>query len=474
LLFEKVKKENDPYEEIAKRLTLDDKKNIEKLKLKGVVLSAEYYRYYPYNSLASQIIGFVGYNENTLTGRYGLERYYNDVLSRTDSGLYVNFFAEIFTDLGKTLFSSEREREGNLVLTIEPNVQLFAEEQLREMHKKWNSDTAGMIIMDPQTGKIVAMAGAPTFNPNDLKNSEVSTFSNPLVENVYEMGSIIKPLTVAAGLDSGAITPSTFYNDTGEVLVDGFRIRNYDLKARGTVNVQEILSQSLNVGTVFVARKIGGDNFKKYMLSYGLGDATGIDLPNEATSLVSNLNSSVEVDYLTTGFGQGMAISPIQTIRALATLGNGGKLVTPYVVDKVEYSAGMSKTIVQNDPVQVLKPETSEEITKMLVTVVDKALKGGKYKMPEYSIAAKTGTAQMAKPGGGYYQDRYLHSFFGYFPAYKPRFVVFIFHTWPKDAQYASDTLTEPFFDTTKFLLSYYEIPPDREPNPDINNSVGQ
>jgi cell division protein FtsI (penicillin-binding protein 3)/stage V sporulation protein D (sporulation-specific penicillin-binding protein) len=279
------------------------------------------------------------------------------------------------------------------------------------------------------------------------------------------MGSIIKPLTVAAGLDSGAITRDTFYYDRGDLFLGGFHVRNYDKKARGNVNVQEILSQSLNVGTVFVAQKMGGSNFKKYMLSYGLGDATGIDLPNEATSLVDNLHSNVEIDYLTTAFGQGIAISPIQTVRALSVLGNGGKLVTPYVVDEIDYKAGLSKTIVQNDPVQVLKPETSQEITRMLVTVVDKALKGGKYKIPEYSVASKTGTAQMVAPNGKYYDDRYLHSMFAYFPAYDPKFIVFMYHTWPKGAKYASDTLTDPIFDTTKFLLNYYEVTPDRAPD---------
>ncbi|MEN9852428.1 MAG: hypothetical protein RI996_371 [Candidatus Parcubacteria bacterium] len=460
----KVAKKNDPYEEVAKRLTMDEKKKVEELKLKGVQLVPEYYRSYPYKTAASQVIGFVGFSGEKLLGRYGLERYYNDVLSRSDEGVHVNFFAEIFSDIGQTLFTNEKEREGDLLLTIEPNVQLFVEDELRAIQNKWNSETVGIIVMEPHTGKIVAMGSTPGFDPNDMKNAEVKNLGNPLVENVYEMGSIIKPLTVAAGIDSGAITQDTHYTDTGDLLINGFHVRNYDHKARGYVSVQEILSQSLNVGTVFVARKIGGDAYRKYMLEYGLGDATGIDLPNEATSLVNNLKDpKVEVDYLTTAFGQGMAISPIQTIRALATLGNGGKLVTPYVVDKIQYKAGFSKRIVQNEPKQVLKEQTSQDITQMLVTVVDKALKGGKYKIPEYSVAAKTGTAQMVAPNGKYYEDRYLHSIFGYFPAYKPRFIVFVYHTNPRGAQYASDTLSEPLFNITKFLLNYYEVAPDRE-----------
>ena len=215
-----------------------------------------------------------------------------------------------------------------MVLTIDPNVQLFVEDQLKVMQEKWHSDSGGMIVMDPNTGKIVAMGAYPSFDPNVVSDGKVANFSNPLVENVYEMGSIIKPLTVAAGLDSGAITRESRYFDRGDLLINGFHVRNYDHRARGDVNVQEILSQSLNVGTVFVAQKIGGKKFKDYMLGYGLGEATGVDLPNEATSLVDNLHSNIEVDYLTTAFGQGMAISPLQTIRALASLGNGGKLVT--------------------------------------------------------------------------------------------------------------------------------------------------
>ena len=466
MFLKKLAKKNDPYEEVAKKLTLDERKKVENLKLRGVQLVPEYYRSYPYKEAGAQVLGFVGFTKDTLTGQSGLEKYYNDVLSRGGDSVYVNFFAEVFEDIGKTLFSNAREREGDLVLTIEPNVQLFVEDQLKIMHDRWNNDIAGIIVMDPNTGKIIAMGATPSFDPNDIKNANTNAFPNPLVQNIHEMGSIIKPLTVAAGLDSGAITRDTYYNDTGDLLINGFHVRNYDKRARGNVNVQEILSQSLNVGTVFVARKMGGDSFKKYMLAYGLEDATGIDLPNEATSQVSNLYSNVEVDYLTTAFGQGMAISPVQTIRALATLGNGGKLVTPYVVDKIDYKAGFSKTIVQNDPVQVLKEQTSQDITQMLVNVVDKALKGGKYKIPQYSVAAKTGTAQMVNPSNGkYYDDRYLHSIFAYFPAYKPEFIIFMYHTNPKGAQYASDTLTEPLFDITKFLISYYELPPDREGN---------
>ena len=171
---------------------------------------------------------------------------------------------------------------------------------------------------------------------------------------------------------------------------------------------------------------------------------------------------NVFVDNATAGFGQGIAITPIQTIRALATLGNGGMLVTPHVVDSIIYENGERKKIIQESSERVISKESSEKISRMLVHVVDHALKDGEYKMNHYSVAAKTGTAQMVKKGGGYYDDRYLHSFFGYFPAYDPKFIIFIFHTYPKGAEYASATLTDPFFKIVKFLISYYKIPPDR------------
>jgi len=180
-------------------------------------------------------------------------------------------------------------------------------------------------------------------------------------------------------------------------------------------------------------QKMGKDEFKKYFLSFGFGEKTGIDLPNEGRNLISNLNTNRDIEFANASFGQGIAMTPISTIRALAILGNGGYIVTPHLVSEIEYKGGINKKIETPLGAQVIKKETSEEITRMLVQVVDKALLGGTVKMPHYSIAAKTGTAQIALPNGkGYYDDRYLHSFFGYFPAYNPKFLIFIYTKNPK------------------------------------------
>ncbi|MBY0310089.1 penicillin-binding protein 2 [Patescibacteria group bacterium] len=453
------------YVELVARLSTEDAAKLKPLKLEGVQLYRNQWRYYPGNTLASRMLGFVGYTERSETelhGKYGLERQYDHVLFRPREVSTVNLFAELFSNLGDAA-SGEVSGPGDIILTVEPTVAHTLDKILKETNDTYKSELTGAIIMDPKTGAIYAMSVVPNFDLNDRGDAGVQDFKNVLVEDVYEFGSTIKALTVAAGLDSRAITRTSTYFDPGCIELNTKPICNYDKKGRGTVDMQEVLSQSLNTGVTHIVTSMGRDKFRDYFLNFKLGSESGIDLPNEAKGLVENLQSPRDVEYATASFGQGIAVSPIAATRALAALGNGGYLVTPHLVSGIKQPDGTTKELRYPEGAQVLRPETSEEISRILTNVVDDALLGGTVALPHHTIAAKTGTAQMSDSATGKYSENdYLHSFFGYFPAYEPRFLVFMYTVKPQGVRFASETLTLPFMDIAKFLINYYSIPPDR------------
>ncbi len=463
--LEKAGKKEKTYQEIDRQVVAREADAIDALKLPGVKLYRNQWRYYPGNSLAARTVGFIGYDTDgeSIRGKYGLERYYDDVLVREEERLSVNFFAEIFSNFGDMVFDTSHDNEGNIITTIEPTVARTLDRVLEATQEHYHSSATGGIIIDPRTGEIIALNVVPSFDLNDRSGVSIEQFQNPLVENVYELGSIIKPLTVAAGLDAGVITPQSTYYDAGSIELSDYTIKNYDGRGRGTVLIQEILSQSLNTGVAHIADLLGKERFRKYFYGLKLGSETGIDLPNEGHGLVKNLESPREVEYATASFGQGIALTPIAAVRALSTLANGGVLVTPHLTRRIEYENGKVHTVGFPEGDRVFSEAATEDLTRMLVRVVDTALKHGDAKKEHYTIAAKTGTAQIADTlTGGYYDDRYLHSFFGYFPAYDPKFLIFLYTIEPKGVQYASETLTDPFMELTEFLINYYSLPPDR------------
>lgn len=458
----KANKPKDTYEEIAKEVESNKMSQISALKISGVIVSKDVWRYYPGDTLAAHTIGFMSFKGDDYSGRYGLERFYNDILVRNVDNLYSNFFAEIFSNIDKTVVQGE-SLEGDVVTTIEPTTQAYLDNMVKSVDQQYSSQSTGAIIMNPKTGEIYAMSLYPTFDPNDLgAQSSSAVFSNDLVENVHEMGSIVKILTMAVGIDLGKVASTTTYSDPGSVTLDNYTIYNFDKKPRGITTLQTAMAQSLNVGFVYVERQIGNSNLSKYFKAFGLGKKTGIDLPNEGTGIISNLDAPRDIEYATASFGQGIAMTPIETVRALAAVANGGTMVTPHVVKRIDYRIGYSKTITEPVGARVIASSSARAVTQMLINDVDNVMLAGKAKNLHYSVAAKTGTAQIPAPTGGYYEDRVLHSFVGYLPAYNPQFIVFIYTVNPRGVQYASESLAQPFIDLTKFLINYYQIPPDR------------
>lgn len=461
--FASAAKKNDPYEEVATHLSQQQGKDLSAKKIPGLTLYRDKWRYYPGDTLAAKAIGFVSYNKNSqLVGNYGLEQYYNDVLSRNDGEFYVNFFAEMFANIQSSIFKNTADT-GDVVTSIEPTVQAQLEQEVGTIHDKWSSQSTGAIIMDPNTGAILAMAQVPSFDLNNYgAEKDGSIYTNPLVQSEFEMGSIFKPLIMAAAIENNVVTPQTTYNDNGSVVIGGKTIYNFDKRGRGPgTTMQDVLNQSLNTGMIYVEQHMGDPMFKHYIEDvYKLGTKTGVDLPGEVNGLMTSLNGSNDVNYATAAFGQGIATTPINIVRGFASLANGGYLVTPHLATAIDEQDGTIKTLTYPKTGPILKPETLSTIDNMLIHVVND---GYHREQKNYTVAAKTGTAQIAIPGGGgYYNDRNLHSMIGFFPAEHPQFLVYFYNYYPKNILYSIQTLGDPFMDMVQFLANYYNVPPDK------------
>lgn len=451
------------YVEVAHHLSEQTGDALAAKGIPGVEVLRERWRYYPGGTLASQSIGIVSYGSGSaLAGQTGLEAQYEQALTRAGDGLYKNFFAELFSGASNLLINAKDARQGSLVTTIEPEVETRLMDDLAQVNGQYASRGSGGIIMDPATGAIIALAAYPSYDENNLSGVNPVTLGNPLVEQVHEFGSIMKPLTMASALDAGAVTPGTTYDDTGCITVNTEKICNWDHKARGVIPMVEIIKQSLNVGASWVATQLGQSRMRTYFTKL-FGQKTGIDLPNESAGLISNLQSREQVNYDTMSFGQGIALTPVQMIRALGALANGGAMVRPHLVKAVQLDSGITRTLDWGGTTPVFSADAARETTVMMQALFDDKLDGGHAKIPTMTVAAKTGTAQLTKPGGGYYDTgRWFHSEVDFFPAYHPRFIILLYTDDPQHVEYASETLTPALLDLTHFLIDYYDIPPDR------------
>ena len=470
--FESATKEGtDEYEVIKRDIPESVQERIQgridQYGLTGVWLEPFRKREYVNDSLAAHLLGFVSVDENQVTrGQYGIENIFDDVLGSPNK-VPQTAEAEVLEQLGEHPTVHDRPTPGSVTLTIDINVQRKLEDQLRRIQYNWAAEKVGGVIMDPNDGAVIALGAVPNFDPNSYRLvTDYAVFNNPIVEDVYEMGSVFKALTAAIGLDSGEVSIHDTYTDYGQVEIDGEVISNYDGRGRGlNTSIQTILSESLNTGAVFMLERIGIGVYQDYMEEFDFDSITRIDLPKEVSGLTENLNSTRDIEFATASFGQGFAVTPIATIRAFASIANGGYLVQPYVAqDVVQPRVGgvISEQNYIRERKRIFRREATEQVSELLTNLYDKKLHGGSLRNPRYSIAAKTGTAQLVDPDTGKYaEDKFLHSFFGYFPATKPEYIIFLFAVDPR-TRYASTTLPQPFSALVDYLISYYAIMPDR------------
>jgi len=462
-LLEKLSRANDYYEILAKNLSEGETEKIEKAGIKGIFLEEEIRRVYPLNNLASQIIGFVSKKDNQEIGQYGIERYYEHNLSGR-KGFFegVKDATGSWIALGKRIIHPPKNGD-NLVLTLDYNIQFEAENILREASEKWKADSGNILVMEPATGKILAAAGWPSFNPNEFsRENDYSIFLDPIVESTYEFGSVVKPIIMAAGISEEVVTPDTTYTDSGSVKIGGYEIKNFDELSRGTQTMTQVLEKSLNTGVVYVSGLLGPAKQLAYLKKFGFGERTGIDLPGEVSGNIANLSDSNSINFAAASFGQGISLTPLQLASAIGSLANGGILMRPFVVEKKVDEAGNVAETRLEKKTTVVSRETADTLTRMLVSVVRNGY-DNRAGVDKYFVAGKTGTAQISKKDGKGYSDEVIHSFIGYAPAFNPRFIALIQLNNPKGNRFAANTLPPYFQELAKFILNYYEIPPDEE-----------
>jgi len=451
------------YVPIKKQLTEEEQKKVEELKLPGVYFDAEEARTYPQKNLLSHTLGFVGYNqESKKAGLYGLERYFEKDLAGTVGELRQEKGVG-----GEWIFGGQRDFQPaidgvSLVLTIDRTIQFKAESVIRDAVQKHGADSGTIIVVNPATGAILAMAGAPDFDPNEYnKQSDPKVYLNEAVTGNYEPGSVFKPLTMAAAINEGKITPETTYVDTGQVVIDSYTIKNSDKKANGLQTMTQVLEKSLNTGVIFAKEQIGNKTFFEYIKKFGFGKTTGIELP-ETKGNLDNLKANIAASFHTAAYGQGITVTPMQLVQAFTVLANQGKMMKPYLVQSKIYPNGRTENIKPQELGQVVSEKTANMVAAMMVSVVENG-HGKKAGVPGYYIAGKTGTAQVAGKDGKYEENNNIGSFIGFGPVENPKFLMLIRIDHPRDVSFAETTTAPAFGEVAQFILNYYQVPPTRK-----------
>ncbi len=462
-IFAKLAKPDDAYEVIKKRLSDEEVTRTKALNRKGVHFSSEKSRYYPGGDLAAQVVGFVSPDDKGVAvGRYGFEASMNDELEGT-AGQVVQErdAAGRWISLGDRQTTASETGE-SLVLTIDRVMQHEVEKILTEGVAKHQADRGTAIVVEPKTGKILAMVSSPSFDPNGYATvDDYSKFMNPAASFSYEPGSVMKPITMAMGIEDGKVSPDTEYVDTGSVTESGYTIHNSENKVYGRSTMIRVLDQSINTGVIFVEKLIGNKRFADYLDRFGFGAPTGIDLPAELpgnTKQLDTLNNTL--GFYTASFGQGVTSTPLQMVMAYQTLANGGVLMRPQLIDRIFHPDGTVEDVQPKTVRRVVSEDTAKQVGMMLRSVVTDG-HGKRADVPGYLVGGKTGTAQVAKAGEKGYQDGLsIGTFVGYAPLNDPKFVLLVKIDNPKDVQWAESSAAPLFGEVMKFLLDYAKIEP--------------
>jgi cell division protein FtsI/penicillin-binding protein 2 len=462
-LLAKFTKKDDPYEAIKHRVSDEEATAIKKLNLKGIKFADEVFRYYPEKNMASHLTGFLGFSKEKQMGQYGLEGYFDKQLSG-EQGYLKSEKDRSGALVG--IYNNEVKRANNgsdLVLTVDRTIESVACDKIKAGVEKYGAVSGSIVIMDPKTGAIFAMCSYPDFNPNEYsKTEDINVFNNPAIFTAYEPGSVFKPITMAAALDTDKVNPDTTYIDEGFVKIGKYTIKNSDGLAHGEKTMTELLEESLNTGTIFLVRKTGNDIFRKYVQNFDFGKLTGIELDTEVAGGISLLEKSGEIYSATASFGQGITVTPIQLVTAFAAIANGGNLVKPYIINEIREPDGTKIDTKPKIIRRVMSERTSSLLSGMLVSVVEKG-HGKKAGVNGYYVAGKTGTAQVPKANGdGYEPDMSIGTFAGFAPVEDPKFVMLVKIDRPANVQWAESSAAPIFGEMAKFLLDYFQVAPHR------------
>lgn len=420
-----LSKPGDLYENLLEKASSEQIRLIREGNFNGVYVEERNFRYYPFQDLASHLLGLVGFNQNNSQplGLYGLENFYE----------------------------SELKNGRDIYLTIDINLQTRAEEILENLIKKFEASAGAVIIQKSDSGEILTLVSKPDFNSNNYSQFAVGLFLNPVAQSLYEPGSVLKVLTIAAGLDSKKFTPQTTFYDVGKIVLNGRTVENWDKKAYGQATVANILEYSINTGAVWAEQTVGHNLFYDYLTKFGLGEITGIDLPYERAGNLENLRKKKarDIDFATASFGQGVAVTPLELINGFSAVVNGGSLMRPYL--NIETKPRVLR--------RVISAETSRQLKEMMVSALEKV---GIAIIPDYQLGGKTGTAQVPDAKNGGYSSEVINTYIGFVPAAESQFVILLKLDKPKNAPLAGLTVVPAFKELAQFVLNYYQIAPRR------------